>query len=113
MVHFIGDASFGMLGLDVETGVRHQIPILTIVLNNSGMCGVERFLGAAAQSQGIAKLAVDHVKLAAALGAASERVEQPQEIIPAIHRAQRELATGRPVLLEVITKQEQRVPSLR
>ena len=110
VVHFIGDASFGMLGLEVETAARHQIPILTVMLNNSGMCGAERSLGAAAQSQGMTKLAVDHVKLAAALGAASERVERPQEIIPAIHRAQRELASGRPALIEVITKQEQRVP---
>ena len=75
VVHFIGDASFGMLGLEVETAARHQIPILTVVLNNSGMCGVEHFLGAAAKSQGMTQLGIDHVKLAAALGAASERVE--------------------------------------
>ena len=96
VVNFIGDASFGMLGMELETAVRHQIPILTVMLNNSGMCGVEREM-ATAVKQGMTNLVGDYSKVAAALGAASERVERPQEIVPAIQRAQRELATGRPV----------------
>ena len=110
VVNFIGDASFGMLGLEVETAVRHKIPILTVMLNNAGMCNSEVDISATAFKQGMTDLVGDYSKVAAALGAASERVEQPQEIVPAIQRAQRELATGRPVLLEVITKQELRVP---
>ena len=109
VVNFIGDASFGMLGMELETAVRHQIPILTVMLNNSGMCGVEREM-ATAVKQGMTNLVGDYSKVAAALGADSERVERPQEIVPAIQRAQRELATGRPVLIEVLTKQELRVP---
>ena len=34
-VNFMGDAAFGMTGLDFETAVRCGIPILTVVLNNS------------------------------------------------------------------------------
>ena len=34
-VNFMGDAAFGMTGLDLETAVRAGIPSLTIVLNNS------------------------------------------------------------------------------
>ena len=33
-VNIMGDAGFGMVGMDFETAVRQQIPILTIVLNN-------------------------------------------------------------------------------
>src|SRR2546425_9033789 len=33
----MGDAAFGMTGLDFETAVRCGIPILTVVLNNSAM----------------------------------------------------------------------------
>jgi acetolactate synthase-1/2/3 large subunit len=33
-VNFMGDSSFGMVGMDVETGVRCEIPVLTIVFNN-------------------------------------------------------------------------------
>ena len=40
-VNFMGDAAFGMTGLDFETAVRCGIPITTIVLNNSAMA-IER-----------------------------------------------------------------------
>ena len=36
-VNFMGDAAFGMTGLDFETAVRSNLPILTIVMNNSTM----------------------------------------------------------------------------
>src|SRR5260370_29538700 len=36
-VNFMGDAAFGMTGLDFETAVRCGIPHLTVVLNNSTM----------------------------------------------------------------------------
>ena len=36
-VNFIGDAAFGMTGLDFETAVHSNVPILTVVLNNSTM----------------------------------------------------------------------------
>ena len=36
-VNFMGDAAFGMTGLDFETAVRCGVPILTVVLNNSSM----------------------------------------------------------------------------
>lgn len=36
-LNLMGDAAFGMSGLDLETAVRCQIPITTVVLNNSGM----------------------------------------------------------------------------
>ena len=36
-VNFMGDAAFGMVGLDFETAVRSNIPIITVVLNNSHM----------------------------------------------------------------------------
>jgi acetolactate synthase-1/2/3 large subunit len=34
-VNFMGDAAFRMTGLDFETAVRNDIPILTIILNNN------------------------------------------------------------------------------
>ena len=36
-VNFMGDAAFGMVGLDFETAVRSSVPITTVVLNNSTM----------------------------------------------------------------------------
>ena len=38
----MGDAAIGMSGMDIETAVRHEIPILTIVLNNHVLSGYAR-----------------------------------------------------------------------
>ena len=37
VINFMGDAAFGMVGLDVETAVRANIPITTVVMNNYTM----------------------------------------------------------------------------
>ena len=110
VVNVMGDASFGMSGLEIETAARNQIPILTIILNNSVMCGSEAQMPIAVERYRLKHLSGDYTKIAEGLGAVSERVERPQEIVPAIRRAQQALSTGRPALLEMITKEEQRLP---
>jgi thiamine pyrophosphate-dependent acetolactate synthase large subunit-like protein len=112
VVNIMGDASFGMLGLEIETAARNRIPILTIILNNSVMCGSEAQMPTAVDRYKIKHLTGDYTKIAEGLGAVSERVERPQEVVPAIKRAQQVLSTGRPALIEVITKEEQRLPRL-
>ena len=37
--HVIGDASFGMVGMEIETAVRMGLPTLTVLLNNGGTGG--------------------------------------------------------------------------
>ena len=49
---------------------------------------------------------IGNITLAEALGTYSERIEDPGEIIPAIGRAREVMATGRPALLEFMTKEE-------
>ena len=110
VVNFTGDASFGMLGLEIETAARNKIPILTIILNNSVMCGAEHWLPVATDRYGMKYLTGNYAKVAAALGAASQRVEDAKEIIPSIQRAQEAMDKGQPALIEVITKEEQKVP---
>ena len=80
------------------------------MLNNSMMCAFENDLPIAVGRYRLKYLSGDYSKVAEGLGAASERVERPQEIIPAINRAQEAIADGRPALIEVITKEERRVP---
>ena len=106
-VNVMGDAAFGMVGLDFETAVREQIPILTIVLNNSGMgiYGPGRF-PIARDQYGTGLLSGNYAEVAKAMGGYNERVEKPEEIVPAIRRAQQVINSGQPALLEFITKQE-------
>jgi thiamine pyrophosphate-dependent acetolactate synthase large subunit-like protein len=110
VMNVIGDTSFGMMGFELETAARHRIAILTVVLNNTVMCGSEESLGAAAERYGLHKVTGDYAKIAEGLGGVGERVEHPREIIPAVERARRVLASGQPVLLEIMTKAETRVP---
>jgi len=103
----MGDAAFGMVGLDVETAVRCQIPITTIILNNYTMAiySDSRF-PEAVRKYDIKGLSGDFSGVAQALGAFSERITEPGEIVPAINRAQEMNRAGRPALLEFITKEE-------
>jgi len=107
VVNVMGDAAFGQVGLDFETTVRERIPILVIVLNNSGMAiyGPDRF-PVAQERYGTKNLSGDYAKMAEAMGGYNERVERPVEVAPAIRRAQQVVAAGQPALLEIITATE-------
>ena len=104
VVNVLGDASMGMAGLDFETAARENIPILSIVLNNSKFGGYDRMLPLATERYNIDRVGGDYTKVAEALGFHAERIEQPGDIVPAIERAQRVLATGQPAFLEFMTR---------
>ncbi len=106
VVNIMGDAAIGMAGMDIETAVRHKIPILTIVLNNHVLSGYSVNYPVATEKFGFTKLYGEYADLAKALGAYSERVVDPQQIVPAIGRAQEAMATGKPALIEFMTKEE-------
>ena len=106
VAYILGDGSFGMTGLDLETAVRHQLPTLGLVYNNRSMGIVmdiqkrdfeERYT--------MVELGGDYVQIARALGAWAERVETPGEIKPVLERAIRATREGQPALVEFITKQ--------
>jgi thiamine pyrophosphate-dependent acetolactate synthase large subunit-like protein len=107
VAHLLGDAAFGMCGIDFETAVRNQTPILTVLMNNSLLGGYDRHLHAATERYGTRYISGNYTKVAEGLGGYTERVEQPKDIIPAIKRCLQEMAVGRPALLEVITREEE------
>jgi thiamine pyrophosphate-dependent acetolactate synthase large subunit-like protein len=106
VVNIMGDAAIGMAGMDIETAVRHKIPILTIVLNNHVLSGYSVNYPVAAERFGFTNLYGEYADLAKALGAYSEQVADPQQIASAIRRAQEAMATGTPALIEFMTKEE-------
>lgn len=111
VVNVLGDAAFGMVGMDFETAVRSKIPILTIVLNNSLMGGYEKLLPVSTARYGTRFLSGDYSKVAEGLGGYTERVEKPQDLVPALRRAIEEVDGGRAALLEVITREEPLYPT--
>ena len=102
-VNFMGDAAFGMTGLDFETAVRCKIPILTIVLNNSIMAIEERALPISHERYGVRDIGGNYADMARDMGGYSERIEGQSDIAPAIKRARAVTENGQPVLLEFIT----------
>ena len=106
VVHLMGDAAIGMAGLDFETALRAQAPIITVVLNNGLMGGYASKMPAASERYGSHLLGGNYTKLGEAMGIYSERVEQPGQIAPAIKRAIQANGQGQPALIEVMTKEE-------
>ena len=68
-VNIMGDAAFGMVGMDLETAVRCRIPILTIVFNNGLMGGYTEYMPDAVARYEAHKLGGDYRAVAAGLGA--------------------------------------------
>jgi acetolactate synthase-1/2/3 large subunit len=105
-VNFMGDAAFGMTGLDLETAVRGGIPSLTIVLNNSTMAIEIPHMKLSHEKHKARDLGGRYADLAKDLGAWSERVADPGDIASAILRAKRATEDGQTALLEFMTSAE-------
>jgi acetolactate synthase I/II/III large subunit len=105
-VNFMGDAAFGMTGLDFETAVRCGIPITTIVLNNSAMAIERHALVVSHDRYRTRDIGGSYADMGRAMGGQAERVEKPADIVPALERARKLNADGQAVLLEFITSEE-------
>jgi acetolactate synthase-1/2/3 large subunit len=106
-INFMGDAAFGMVGLDFETAVRNKIPIITVVLNNFTMAIETTTMPISHEMYRARDLSGNYADMGRAMGGYAERVENPAEIAPVFQRARRVTEEeGRPVLLEFITSEE-------
>lgn len=106
VVNVMGDSAIGMAGMELETGARLRVPIITVVLNNGGMSFYERRYPVATERHGLKYLHGDYAALAQALGVHGERVTDPSAIPAAIERAVSATRAGQPALLEMMTKEE-------
>ena len=105
-VNFMGDAAFGMTGLDFETAVRCNIPILTVVLNNFSMAVETESMAISHRLFNTRDVGGNYADMAVAMGGWAERVEDPSEVGHAILRARKATQDGHAALLEFITSQE-------
>jgi acetolactate synthase-1/2/3 large subunit len=105
-VNFMGDGAFGMTGLDFETAVRCNIPILTVVMNNFAMAVETRSMAKSHELFRTRATTGNYADIGRALGGHAERIERPQDIAPAIKRAKQATEDGRAALLEFIVSEE-------
>jgi acetolactate synthase-1/2/3 large subunit len=109
VINVMGDAAFGMAGLDLETASRSNIPILTVVLNNGVMTHYHAHMPYATQAYKLNALGGDYAAVAAALGVYAQKVATPDGLAPAITQAIVANKEGRPALIEVLSKEEETV----
>jgi thiamine pyrophosphate-dependent acetolactate synthase large subunit-like protein len=93
-----GDGSFGLNAMELDTAVRHKAPILVVISLNGGWTAdpkhekVGRDLGY-----------TRYDKMAEGLGCYGEYVEKPEDIGPALIRAQKKVDEGMVALVNVKT----------
>jgi thiamine pyrophosphate-dependent acetolactate synthase large subunit-like protein len=103
-LNFMGDAAFGMSGLDIETAARAGVPITTVVLNNGGMATYPGGFPTAREVYGVSHMIGDYAKIADGMGAVGITVTKTNELAPAIKSAQKLNANGKTVLLDIHTR---------
>jgi len=113
VVCFTGDGAFYYHLSELETLRRHDIPLVTVVNNNSalsqGLHNVRRIYGDIKGNvdEIIRFVPTDFAAIAKAFGIASFRVENPGDLGDVLKQA---IALRKPVLIDVITDAEPRVP---
>ncbi len=104
-----GDGSYGINAMEIDTAVRHKIPLVVVISNNGGWTADapwSRPLPKPGRKLGYTR----YDKVAQELGAHGEFVEKPHEIRPALERA---WASGKPAVVNVITDDKARAQTVR
>ncbi|MET1025679.1 MAG: thiamine pyrophosphate-dependent enzyme, partial [Dongiaceae bacterium] len=112
VVNLMGEAAFGMVGIDLETAVRCDLPILTVVMRNHVMGGYAASMPIATRKYAANRMSGTYAPIAQALGGYGECVTSPQHVRPALQRGLARVAAGQTALIEVVTHEEPRLPGL-
>jgi acetolactate synthase-1/2/3 large subunit len=105
-MNYWGDAAIGMTGMDFETCVRAQIPIMSILSNNFAMATEDDDMVLSRQKYHSTDISGNYAEFARAMGGYSERVTEPDQVLHAIVNGIRATQEGKPVLFEFITMRE-------
>ena len=105
-LNLMGDGAFGMSGTDIETAVRAEVPITTVVLNNGGMATYPGGFPTARKQYGVSEMYGNYAQIAEGMGAVGLVVESPAELVDALKSAQRLNKEGKTVLVDVHSNME-------
>ena len=100
VINVAGDGCFRMNMNELATAVRHEVPVIEVVINNHVLGMVRQWQDLfydERYSASVLRDAVDYVKLAEAMGAEGMRATTQEEFREAFAKA---LASGRPVLID-------------
>ena len=103
VVVLTGDGAFGFNALEIDTAVRHRVPVLIVVANNGAwQIEVHDQQQTHGKVVGTRLSFTDYAAMARAFGMHAERVERAEELPGAIDRA----LAHRPALLDVVVSPE-------
>ena len=105
-VNIWGDAAIGFTGMDFETAVRENIPILSILFNNFSMAIELPIMPVSTEKYRSTDISGNYADMARAFGGYGERVTDPNEIEAALQRGVEATQNGQAALLEFITDKE-------
>lgn len=103
-----GDGSFGMNGMELDTAVRHGLPVLVVISLNGGWTADPE-----KEKPGRDLGYTRFHDLAKSLDCAGFYVEKPEDIRPALEQAAQEVAKGRPALVNVVTDWQARAQTVQ
>jgi acetolactate synthase-1/2/3 large subunit len=112
VVNLMGEAAFGMVGIDFETAIRCNLPILTIVMRNNVMGGYAASMPIATGKYGANRMSGAYAPIAEALGGYGECVIDPAQLRSALLRGIAQVEAGRAALIEIVTHEEPRLAGL-
>ena len=98
----LGDGAFGFSGLEFDTLVRHEVPVVA-VMGNNGIWALEKHPMEFLYGYSVAadlQPGLRYDEVVRALGGHGELVERPDHLRPALERA---FSSGRPALVNVLT----------
>jgi pyruvate oxidase len=101
VVALVGDGGFAMTMMELSTAVRYGVPIIVIVVNNQSLAMEKnKMLSNGMQPFSVELTNPNFAELAHSFGAKGIRVEQENELIPALQEA---YTANQPVILDVLT----------
>ncbi len=100
------DAAIGMTGMDFETAVRCNIPVLSILFNNYAMAMEFKVMALSREKFASTDISGNYADWAKALGGYGDRITEPSQVVTALQKGIAATKAGRPALLEFITTTE-------
>ena len=103
-----GDGSFGQNAMELDTAVRHKLPLLCVISLNGGWTADPEH-NKPGRDLGYTR----YDKMAEALGCYAEYVEEPEDIRPALQRAWQKVEEGTVGFVNVKTDYRARATTVR
>ena len=101
VVAVCGDMGFALSAMDMETAVRHRIPVIVVVVNNEGNTGAimeKSFFPNCQERITMFQPDIHYENIMGAFGGHAEHVVRPEQLKPALERS---VASGNAACINV------------